>query len=575
MADKTPIRLVFDGSTPTGIAEYQSGDTIANSFLTNSGFQVVDDSSTATTISLGESLKIAGATGITTSISGDSVSVDLDDTAVTPATYGSATAIPAFTVDQQGRITSASNVSIATQLSIVDDSSSALTIDLLTDTLKISGDTGITTDVSGDTMKIDLDDTAVTAGSYGSATSIPTFTVDQQGRLTAAGSASVATNLTIVDDSSTSATISLLSDTLKIAGTSNEISTSISGDTISIALPDDVTIGRDLTVTRNAIISTMTPSGDFTLDAGGDIILDSDGADTILKDGGTEFGRFTNSGGELVIKSSSSGTTALTMTGANVAIAGNLTVNGSTTTVSSTNTTVADNLLELNSGASSNANDSGLIIERGSTGDNAIIAWDESADKFILGTTTATASDTGNLTIAAATVVANLEGNVTSTSGTTSLNNLSVTGNTTLGNATSDTITVTGRFATALVPDTNITYDLGTSSLRWRDIYLSGNTIDLNGATISGDGSGAISISASGASLPTGSTVGNFKIANSDPSTGLGVREVPLFTNAGGLGTAAKTFKFGLTAISKIFTQNHAFTLSTGSNATPVSLFDF
>ena len=575
MADKTPIRLVFDGSTPTGIAEYQSGDTIANSFLTNSGFQVVDDSSTATTISLGESLKIAGATGITTSISGDSVSVDLDDTAVTPATYGSATAIPAFTVDQQGRITSASNVSIATQLSIVDDSSSALTIDLLTDTLKISGDTGITTDVSGDTIKIDLDNTAVTAGSYGSATSIPTFTVDQQGRLTAAGSASVATNLTIVDDSSTSATISLLSDTLKIAGTSNEISTSISGDTISIALPDDVTIGRDLTVTRNAVISTMTPSGDFTLDAGGDIILDSDGADTILKDGGTEFGRFTNSSGELVIKSSSSGTTALTMTGANVAIAGNLTVNGSTTTVSSTNTTVADNLLELNSGASSNANDSGLIIERGSTGDNAIIAWDESADKFILGTTTATASDTGNLTIAAATVVANLEGNVTSTSGTTSLNNLSVTGNTTLGNATSDTITVTGRFATALVPDTNITYDLGTSSLRWRDIYLSGNTIDLNGATISGDGSGAISISASGASLPTGSTVGNFKIANSDPSTGLGVREVPLFTNAGGLGTAAKTFKFGLTAISNIFTQNHAFTLSTGSNATPVSLFDF
>jgi hypothetical protein len=418
MANKTPIRLVFDGSTPTGIAEYQSGDTIANAFLTNSSISIVDDSSTSTTISLGESLKIAGDTGITTSISGDTISVDLNDTAVTPATYGSATAIPAFVVDQQGRITSASNVSIATQLSIVDDSSSALTIDLLTDTLKISGDTGITTDVSGDTIKIDLDNTAVTPGSYGSATSIPTFTVDQQGRMTAAGAASVATNLTIVDDSSTSATISLLSDTLKIAGTSNEISTSITGDTLAIALPDDVTIGRDLTVTRNAVIT------------------------------------------------------------------GNLTVNGTTTTVSSTNTVIADNLLELNNGASSNANDSGLIIERGSTGDNAIIAWDESADKFILGTTTATASDTGDLSITAATVVANLEGNVTSTTGTTSLNNLSVTGNTTLGNATSDTITVTGRFATGLIPDTNIAYDLGTSSLRWRDLYLSGNTIDLNVATI-------------------------------------------------------------------------------------------
>ena len=96
-----------------------------------------------------------------------------------------------------------------------------------------------------------------------------------------------------------------------------------------------------------------------------------------------------------------------------VTVTGDLTVNGATTTVSSTNTTVTDNLLELNSGAASNANDTGIIMERGSTGDNAIIAWDESADKFILGTTTATASDTGNLTITAGTIVANLEGNVT------------------------------------------------------------------------------------------------------------------------------------------------------------------
>ena len=85
-----------------------------------------------------------------------------------------------------------------------------------------------------------------------------------------------------------------------------------------------------------------------------------------------------------------------------VTITGNLTVNGTTTTVNSTNTTLDDNLLELNSGATSNANDSGIIIERGSTGNNAIFVWDESADSFIVGTTTATASDTGNLTIAAA-----------------------------------------------------------------------------------------------------------------------------------------------------------------------------
>tara|TARA_Y100001937_G_scaffold117315_1_gene170418 strand:+ start:302 stop:2224 length:1923 start_codon:yes stop_codon:yes gene_type:complete len=73
-----------------------------------------------------------------------------------------------------------------------------------------------------------------------------------------------------------------------------------------------------------------TSSGDITLDSAADIILDADGADIILKDGGTEFGRFTQSGGQLVIKSSSSASTALTMSGANVTIAGNLTVTGNT-----------------------------------------------------------------------------------------------------------------------------------------------------------------------------------------------------------------------------------------------------
>ena len=90
-----------------------------------------------------------------------------------------------------------------------------------------------------------------------------------------------------------------------------------------------------------------------------------------------------------------------TATGVNLTLSGNLIVNGTTTTVATTNTTVSDNLLELNTGSSSNANDCGIVIERGSSGDNAIFAWDESADRFILGTTTATGASTGDLTIAA------------------------------------------------------------------------------------------------------------------------------------------------------------------------------
>jgi hypothetical protein len=146
------------------------------------------------------------------------------------------------------------------------------------------------------------------------------------------------------------------------------------------------------------VIETVTGST-ITLDSAGDITLDAGGADVTLKDDGTTFGSLTNSSGELVIKSGSTPTTAVTFSGANATFAGNLTVNGTTTTVDTTNTTIKDSLLELNSGATSNSNDCGIVIERGSTGDNAIIMWDESSDTFVVGTTTATGASTGNLTV--------------------------------------------------------------------------------------------------------------------------------------------------------------------------------
>ncbi len=69
------------------------------------------------------------------------------------------------------------------------------------DTIDFEGGTGLTTTGSADKVSIKLDDTSVTAGSYGSGTAIPTFTVDAQGRLTQAGTVSVDTysgwNLTV------------------------------------------------------------------------------------------------------------------------------------------------------------------------------------------------------------------------------------------------------------------------------------------------------------------------------------------------------------------------------------------
>ena len=129
----------------------------------------------------------------------------------------------------------------------------------------------------------------------------------------------------------------------------------------------------------------------------------------------------------------------------NLTVTGNFTVNGTTTTVATTNMVVEDNMIELNNGAGSNANDSGIVIERGSTGDNAIIHWDESADKFQVGTTTATGSSTGNLTVTTGTLVANVEGSGAGlTAGTTPLTTLDIDGGTDIGAdlTTSDLIIV-------------------------------------------------------------------------------------------------------------------------------------
>ena len=97
----------------------------------------------------------------------------------------------------------------------------------------------------------------------------------------------------------------------------------------------------------------------------------------------------------------------------NVVVSGNLTVNGTTTTLNTTNSVVKDALIELGNGTSgSPANDAGLVIERGSS-NNAFIGWDESVDKFTIGTGTFTGATTGDLTLSTATLVGNLEGAVT------------------------------------------------------------------------------------------------------------------------------------------------------------------
>ena len=133
------------------------------------------------------------------------------------------------------------------------------------------------------TQTIDLANTTVTAGSYGSATAIPTFTVDAQGRLTAAGTVSITTSLTI-DSDSASQDVSLADDDLKIVGTANEIETAVtkSGTDVSltIGLPDDVTIGNDLTVLGDLqVTGTTTTNNVETVSTSNGIIFEGTVAD--------------------------------------------------------------------------------------------------------------------------------------------------------------------------------------------------------------------------------------------------------------------------------------------------------
>jgi hypothetical protein len=74
------------------------------------------------------------------------------------------------------------------------------------------------------------------------------------------------------------------------------------------------------------VITEIDSGSSITLDATTDIVLDAGGADVTLKDDGTTFGSLTNSSGELVIKSGSTPTTAMTFSGANVTFAGTVTI---------------------------------------------------------------------------------------------------------------------------------------------------------------------------------------------------------------------------------------------------------
>jgi hypothetical protein len=131
------------------------------------------------------------------------VDLTLTVSGVSAASYGSATQVPGYTVDTYGRLTAASNTTIAIPSTAVTDFTEAVQ-DVSGAQLVTNGShthlTAAYDDAGDGAIDIALNTTAVTGGSYGSATQVPGYTVDAYGRLTAASNTTIAIPSTAVTD---------------------------------------------------------------------------------------------------------------------------------------------------------------------------------------------------------------------------------------------------------------------------------------------------------------------------------------------------------------------------------------
>ena len=160
-----------------------------------------------------------------------------------------------------------------TSLTLLDDDGTQSTLDLDSQTVTFGSGDGLnselTVNTDGDvTISYGLTTTGVSAGSYGSTTAIPTFTVDDKGRLTAAGTVAIATTLSIDSDDATPVGVDLLNETLVIAGgaglTSSTLESATDGTvTITLDIDDVITAGSVGSSTEIPVI-TYNSKGQIT-----------------------------------------------------------------------------------------------------------------------------------------------------------------------------------------------------------------------------------------------------------------------------------------------------------------------
>ena len=156
----------------------------------------------------------------------------------------------------------------------------------LGDTLTIAGGTGLTS-VAGatDTVTINLDNTAVTAGSYGSASETVTFTVDAQGRLTAASEQSISITASQVSDFDSSALSSIFEAANFVDSTEIDFTVtagaSVTANVKSTSITNAMLVNDSLTVSAGSGLN-----GGGSVDLGGSVTIDVDyaGVNNVILD---------------------------------------------------------------------------------------------------------------------------------------------------------------------------------------------------------------------------------------------------------------------------------------------------